>query len=209
MGSVHSWHQRPPTLLGRFSLLVALQSGDEASILALAMETFTALGIAISVHKTEGPSWVVTFLGILLDTVAGQLRLPPDKLRRLQDMIALWARKKSCIHRDLERFLGYLCHAATVVRPGRTFLRELFRLLHQAKQPHHFIRLSAGAHADILWWKCLLHHWSGCSFFLPPTISHHIYSDASGSWGCGAYAEGVGWFQISWPEGWQLVDMSV
>lgn len=29
-----------------------------------------------------------------------------------------------------------------------------------------------------------------------------IYSDASGSWGCGAR---IGWFQVPWPADWQSV----
>ena len=60
-------------------------------------------------------------------------------------------------HALVECFLGH--HATTVVQPGRTFLRELFSLLHRAKLPYHFIR--------ILWLKCLLHHWSGALVFLP------------------------------------------
>ena len=52
------------------------------------------------------------------------------------------------------------------------------------KQPHHYISLIAGARADITWWRCLLHCWSGRSFFSPAPIAHHVYSDASG-WGCG------------------------
>ena len=32
-----------------------------------------------------------------------------------------------------------------------TFLCALFELLHHAKNPHHFIPLTAEAHADILW----------------------------------------------------------
>ena len=186
--------------LDDFLFLVPPTTGGGADILALAQETFQSLGVPI------WPNCVVVFLGILVDTLTGELRLPLEKLRRLQDEITEWTRKKSCTRRELERFLGYLCHAATVVRPGRTFLR---RLLHCAKQPHHFIRLSPGAHADILWWKCLLHHCSGHSFFPPRSVGCHVYLDASGGWGCGALAESLGWFKVPWPSDWQAVDISV
>ena len=42
----------------------------------------------------------------------------------------MWLDKKACTKKGLESFLGHLCHAATVVHPGRTFLRALFSLLH-------------------------------------------------------------------------------
>ena len=35
------------------------------------------LGIPIAEHKREGPTTCLTFLGIEVDTVSGQLRLPP------------------------------------------------------------------------------------------------------------------------------------
>ena len=189
--------------------LVAPQTNEGTRIHSLALNVFARLGVPVALHKTEGPACVITFLGICIDTSAGELCLPLDKLQRLQGLIEAWAKKKASTKKELESFLGHLCHAATVVRPGRTFLRELFRLLHGVRQPHHFTRLSAGAKADIMWWRCLLRHWPGHSFFPPSAIAHHVYSDASGTWGCGAIAESVGWFQLQWPPEWREVDISV
>lgn len=45
------------------------------------------LGIPVAVQKTEGPSTTLVFLGILIDTYAFELRLPIDKLSRLQDLV--------------------------------------------------------------------------------------------------------------------------
>ena len=53
-------------------------------------------------------------------------------------------------------------------------MRELFRLLHGLKAPHHHVHLSAGARADIAWWRCLLQHWNGTSFFPLATASSHM-----------------------------------
>ena len=36
------------------------------------------LGVPIASHKMEGPATVVTFLGILIDTGRGELRLPHE-----------------------------------------------------------------------------------------------------------------------------------
>ena len=85
-------------------------------------------------------------------------------------------------------FIDHLCHAAIVVCLGRIFLRALFGFLHVAKLLHHHIWLTAGARTDIMWWKCLLGRWSGNSFFVSVPITSHVFSDASGPWGCGAVA---------------------
>ena len=45
------------------------------------------LGIPLAAHKQEGPATCITFLGILVDTVASQLRLPPEKLCHLRDLL--------------------------------------------------------------------------------------------------------------------------
>jgi hypothetical protein len=135
--------------------------------------------------------------------------LPADKLQRLQDLIQAWCTEKVHTRKDLESLLGHLSHAASIVRPGRTFLRQLFTLLYQVKAPHHYVRLNAGARADLAWWKCFLQSWSGSSFFPPREPSVHVYSDASGGHGYGAFVEGLGWFQGHWPMGWEEVDISV
>ena len=192
-----------------FLFLVAPHSDDGAKVRSLAMSVFSKLGVPVALHKPEGPACVITFLSICIDTIEGELRLPQDKLHRLQKLIKVWSTKRASTKKELESFLGHLSHAATVVHPGRTFLRELFALLHRVKQPHHYTRLSAGARADIMWWKCLLQHWSGHSFFSPSPIAHHIYSDMPGSWGCGAIAEMIGWFQVPWTQQWLEVDISV
>ena len=135
-------------------LLVGIPNTNQAAhFLALALETLRMLGIQVASHKTEGPSTSLTFLGILMDTHTFELRLPAEKLARLQALIRVWTGKKACTKRDLESFLGHLSHAATVITQGRTFLRELFALLSLDRRQHHYIRLHAGARADLLWWR--------------------------------------------------------
>ena len=111
--------------------------------------------------------------------------------------------------RELESLLGHLSHATTVVRPGCTFLRQLFCLLNIMKVPNHYVRLTAGARADLAWWKCFLQVWNGSSFFPLLSPSHHVYSDASGTYGCGAVVGSMVCFQIEWQTGREGVDISV
>ena len=49
------------------------------------LETCARLGMMLPLFKTEGPTTIITFLGIELGTVARMLRLPEEKLIRLKE----------------------------------------------------------------------------------------------------------------------------
>ena len=91
--------------------------------------------------------------------------------------------------------------ACKVVEPGRSFLWRIFELLAGTKKAHHHICLGEVARSDIIWWDTFLKSWNGVSIF-PPSLSqhprHHFYSDAAGSFGCGAVWENH-WFPYQWP----------
>ena len=59
------------------------------------------LGVPLADDKCEGPATCLTFLGIEIDTVEMELRLPAVKLWRLQHEIKSWEEKKSCTKREL------------------------------------------------------------------------------------------------------------
>ena len=191
--------------LDDFLFMGAPNTNEGTSILGTALRVLEDLGVPVANHKTEGPSTSVTFLDVTIDTMRWELRLPTAKVERLQRLVRLWCMKKACTRRELESFLGQLSHAASVVRPGRTFLRQLFSLLQGVKAPSHYVRLHAGARADLAWWKCFLQSWSGSSFFPLPDPSIHVYSDASGTYGFGAVVEGLGWVQGQWPPAWSEI----
>ena len=48
------------------------------------------LGVSIAQEKCEGPTTCLTFLGIEIDTQALELRLPADKLNRVQMTVREW-----------------------------------------------------------------------------------------------------------------------
>jgi len=194
--------------LDDFLFVATPNSQQGAHFLALALEILGWLGIPVASHKTEGPSTTLVFLGILIDTHAFELRLPGDKLARLQALLQTWSGKRSCTKKELESLLGHLSHAATVVAQGRTFLRQLFPLLALDRAPHHYTRLNAGARADLLWWQTFLQGWNGTSFFPVAAPSAEVVSDASGSYGCGAFSLPHGWFQSEWPESWRSIHIA-
>lgn len=183
-------------------LFLGLPGSRQArAVLEKALEVCKSLGVPVAPNKTEGPSTTLTFLGITIDTVTGELRLPEEKLVRLQQTIRFWAARRSCTKRELLSLIGQLQHAATVVRPGRTFLRRMIDLSARFSKLDHHIRLNAQFRSDLQWWSLFLLQWNGTGFFQPKTPTVVVASDASGAWGCGAHYQSE-WFQFAWPESW-------
>eukprot|EP00731_Ephydatia_muelleri_P032887 Em0024g431a len=70
------------------------------------------LGIPVASEKLEGPTTALTFLGIVLDTSAQQLRLPPDKLEELTALIRSWLSRHKATKWELLSLIGKLSFAA-------------------------------------------------------------------------------------------------
>lgn len=67
-------------------------------------------------HKRDGPTTCLVYLGIEIDTIEGQLRLPTDKLQRVQALLLEWEVKRTCLRKELESLISHLKHACKVMR---------------------------------------------------------------------------------------------
>ena len=174
------------------------------------------LGVPLASQKTVGPTTCLTFLGITIDTLANELRLPPDKLTRLRSLLAEWGDRKVCNQRELESLIGLLNHACKVIRPGRSFLRRMLNLLksphvrHTGRRPTRHIRLNREFRSDLLWWRTFAEQWNGVAIAAPrdPQGVQIVTSDASGTWGCAAWS-GQAWLQLRWDERSQHLNIAV
>ena len=77
--------------------------------------TFRTLGIPIAEHKTEGPSLIIEFLGIIIDSQKMEVRLPSDKLDRLFGDLNSWDTKKSATLQEVQSLIGTLNFASKVI----------------------------------------------------------------------------------------------
>ena len=118
----------------------------------------TELGVPLAPEKQEGSSTTIVFLGIVIDTVKQELRLPEEKLKRLQASLKEWEKRKSCTRKELESFIGVLQHACRVIKPGRSFLRQAIVLLSITKRHYHYVHLYAEFRADLMWWRAFAAH---------------------------------------------------
>jgi len=173
------------------------QCGDNLSCM---LETCLEMGMPVEADKSEGPASCITFLGIELDTLTMELRLPGDKLNNLQRLLKEWRGRTAGRKREFLSLIGVLSHACKVVRAGRSFLRRLIDRSTVVERLDHYVRLNLPARSDIEWWYQFSSKWNGSSMLTninkrcPSAV---VTSDASGTWGCGAWSE-MEWFQLKW-----------
>ena len=154
--------------------------------IALMQRIYDEAGLPIEPSKSVGPPTTLVFLGIEIDSVREELRLPEDKLMQLKEALSHWR--------------GLLSHAAKVVKAGRTFLRRIIDLSTSASQLHHFIRLNTEARSDIEWWFRFISLWNGISMLPSHDAGSReilVFTDASGLWGFGAVWNQL-WLQLEW-----------
>ena len=160
--------------------------------LATCIQQFQDCGIPLHPDKLEGPSTVLTVLGIELhvDSLLLQARLLQEKFDRIHTFLVSWSLKRHCTRKELESLIGNLHHACKVVPSGRTFLRCMINLLSAFRRDDHPIRLNREFHLDLSWWLEFFQSWNGYSFLLSPGWAPipdlHVSSDAAGSVGYGA-----------------------
>ena len=165
----------------------------------------------VSLEKTCWGTQLLTFLGLLIDTVNQRIGIPWDKLQealQLIDFVIQKKNKKITLHQlqNLTGFLNFLCRC---VVPGRTFLRRMYSLGANDKLlPHHHVRISAECRMDMLVWKRFLSDpETACRPFLDcfeqSAEDIGMYSDASGctTKGFGAYC-GKNWTFKQWDSTW-------
>ena len=173
------------------------QPGRCQPSLRVAVSLCEYLGFPVAPEKVVGPATTLVFLGIELDSDKMEMRLPQEKLERLQGSIDWWLTRESVTKKQLQSIVGQLSDAAVVVRPGRTFLRSLIETSKVPKKQNH---LNQECQADLQWWASFIQSWNGISLFPGRPLLETVTSDASGSWGCGALVEGGSlWFQFQWP----------
>ena len=165
----------------------------------------------MAVNKVDGPTTIVTFLGIQVDTVRFELTLPPHKLERIVELVRSWQGHRSGWRNNFDSLLGYLSHAcATIIQQGCVFFRHLYDIQARTRSPYHHVHLNAKARADLLWWEHFLQTWSGTMVFRqPPIPTVHVYTDSSGSFGAGSVWAPYLYFQLQWPTTRSTVDIVI
>ncbi len=92
-----------------------------------ALAWMLALGRQLSLQfqpsKIDGPSTLIQYLGILLDSIKMEAHLPDTKLAFLHELLYTWKLWHTCSLHDLNELTGYLQFCSQVILTFRTFIR--------------------------------------------------------------------------------------
>lgn len=169
------------------------------------------IGIPIKNEKTVYPTTTITFLGLEVDSLTMEVRLPRDKLDKLRDAIDSFKHRKKVSLKELQSLIGLLNFACAAVRPGRTFLRRLTDLTKGLKLPHFKRRLNTEARADLEAWSVFINSFNGRSLILDDRWETSetlcMYTDASDLGFGGTFK--TKWFFGEWPQEWGQFHITV
>lgn len=131
--------------------------------------------------KKDQQGTCVTVLGIQIDSIAMEARLPLEKLCRATLDAAAALNVASLTLKQTERLTGLLAFCSRVVRLGRTRLQSLYTF--QAAFPHGSSgrrRIPYEVRDDLEWWKNSLSLFNGVLLIDPCRRSiTYLYTDAS------------------------------
>ncbi|XP_077342712.1 uncharacterized protein LOC143987679 [Lithobates pipiens] len=123
-------------------------------------------GIPLAPEKTERPTTVISFLGIVLDSEAMECLLPEDKLEALKGEVRGLVGMRKVQLRTLQSVLGKLNFACRIIPMGRVFSRRLAASTGGAVSPKHFVRLSRDHRADLQVWHVFLDSFNGRALWM-------------------------------------------
>ena len=147
------------------SLIIVPSRSLCQSQLHLFLDLSSYLGIPIAPEKTCGPSTVLSFAGIELDSVSFEAHLPMEKLEKCLCTVSAFLSRKKVTLKEVQSLTGLLNFACSVVVPGRAFLRWLIDLTVGLHSPYHFIRLSTEVKLDLKLWQSFLVSFNGKTLF--------------------------------------------
>lgn len=174
-------------------------------------------GISLAADKSKGPSPVMSFLGILIDTMAMECRLPDDRLMDLWSAV-VWARKagKLILH-QLQSLLGKLNIACRITPMGRVFNRRLAAATAGIRRMRCPGDLTQDHKVVLLVWESFLDSYNGRSVWMSEAMSSfdlELFTNAAGSAGYGACFGGqwsagplpLEWREAGFTKNWALLE---
>lgn len=171
-------------------------------------EVSKELGVPIADNKTVRPTTILVFLGLEINTILMKVKIPKDKLSKLQELIVSMLNRNKVQLKILESMIGLMSFCARAIPSARAFLRRLYDFLAYMKlkvhKPYHLVKITSDVRSDVLVWLEFLQNFNG-DCYIPDNLwldsdTIHLYTDASGNknLGCAAYFAGK-FTQFRWP----------
>ncbi|XP_046337870.2 uncharacterized protein LOC124119423 [Haliotis rufescens] len=171
------------------------------------LSTFQELGVPVAHAMTVGPASCLTFLGLEIDTVRMQVRIPQEKIVNINaiihDMLASGNHKVT--RKALQSLVGKLNFMCRAIPMGGPFCRRLIDAYTKVSHQAHGVRITWGVREDLEVWLGFLGEFNGVSVFQNQKWADNtclqLFTDAASTVGFGAYYNG-NWANGLWPREW-------
>ena len=107
--------------------------------------------------KASPPSEIMSFLGVLFNTVTMTMEITPERLEEIRKLTHSWLEKESASLKQVQSLLGKLNCVAACVKPSRFYIGRLLnwvRSIYDSPESLHII--SDYVRKDLLWWNRFL-----------------------------------------------------
>ena len=194
--------------LDDFLVAEKANSDDCKTLMSSYINMCNEFGVPLAEEKTIGPCSVLTFLGLDIDTNNMLVRIPAEKLQKLQHALIDLFKKKKTTLKELQSVVGLLCFCSRAIPSARAFIRRFYDAMSGAKKSHHRIRVNNEMKEDIKVWLTFLEFFNGTSYYeQQPWVDSNsisLYTDSAGgeSLGCAAIY-GKEWVMLQWPKEWK------
>ena len=138
------------------------------------------VGFPLCPQKFVPPTQCLEFLGLTLDSIRMQIRIPRDKVLNIILMIKTTLLRRTIKTRLLAAIAGKLNFVCKAVPPGRPFLRRIFDAF-AGKPMEHFVTLTKELRKDLAMWKYFLTDFTGFTPIIAARRTARLFTDASGN----------------------------
>ena len=114
------------------AITVCGNEADCRNSIKVMVDTAEKAGFVVQQAKTVGPARKITFLGIEIDSINAQLKIPREKLQEVRQELSTWLDKISCTKRELLSILGVLQYF--VRKWSETVVNSLVDLFKRARK---------------------------------------------------------------------------
>lgn len=143
--------------------------------------------------KSSPPSEIMSFLGVLFNTLSMTIEITPERLKEIRQLILLWLNKETASLKQVQSLLGKLNFVAACVKPSRVFVSRLLTWLRSLYHSSDFQNvIPQFVRKDLIWWNRFLPLYNGVSMMEYENWSSPdaIFSSDSCLSGCGGFWNG-------------------
>ncbi|KAK6182693.1 hypothetical protein SNE40_010317 [Patella caerulea] len=125
-------------------LFAGSKESDDSSFLASTfVRICSELGVPLANEKTVGPTSVLTYLGLEINTESMPVRIPTAKLLELRSNILLILNKTKVTLKELQSLTGIFNFCSRAIPAARAFNRQFYDAMAGLTNPRHYLRVTS------------------------------------------------------------------